>query len=137
MLLPCAANDTLLTDGCYSIQEFYDSFIQPGVADANTQAMWNPVLTRFRVAVTEATANGNPPVIGVTPTTMTVPGEQAGLRSFVRSMKSELKVKAGLAPGVTPSLTFNSSPAWLTCAPQFKERATRAWRWTRQVLTRR
>ena len=72
------------------------------MADANTQAMWDPVLTWFRVAVTEGTANGNPPVIGVTPTTTNVPGEQAGLRSFVREMKSKLKVKAGLAPGVTP-----------------------------------
>ena len=92
-MLPFSAAGPCLTtrsDGRYGLQEFYDTFIQPGCADANTRAIWAPVLTWFRLAVTDGTAAGNPPVLGTTPVTSAIPTDTAGLNQVMNAYKAEL-----------------------------------------------
>ena len=93
-MLPFSAAGPFLTtrsDGRCGLQEFYDTFIQPGHADVNSRALWEPVLTWFRLAVTNSAANGNPPVLGVTPVTSAIPAHSAGLNQVVTSYKAELR----------------------------------------------
>ena len=101
-MLPFSAAGPCLTtrsDGRYGLQEFYDTFIQPGYADANTRAIWAPVLTWFRLAVTDGTAAGNPPVLGITPVTSPIPADTAGLNQVMNACKAELRrMAAPIAP---------------------------------------
>ena len=61
MLMPFTAGYDLLSttqSGCYSLHGFYNTFIQPGLADAATQASWQPVEEWWRRACTLISLGG-------------------------------------------------------------------------------
>ena len=101
MLLPFSSAGPFLStrsNGRYGLQEFYNTFIQPGFAADN--ALWAPLQTWFRLAATQDVNNN--PVLGVTPVTTGIPADTAGLNASVIATKNGLKrMAAPFGPGAS------------------------------------
>ena len=101
ILLPFSSAGPFLSTrstGRYGLQEFYNTFIQPGFAANN--ALWTPVQNWFRLAVTQDVNNN--PVLGITPVTSGIPADTAGLNAAVTATKNGLQRMAGpVGPGAS------------------------------------
>ena len=117
MLLPFTAGHDLLStnpDGRYSLHGFYNTFVQPGLADAATQAEWAPVEDWWRRACTIINVGGdNVGSLQFTPVSDPLPHTQQALNRWVGDVKGGMLVRAGEGgPGLT-SAAFNQGVATL------------------------
>ena len=117
LLLPYEAGPRLLStraDGRYGLAEFYNTFIQPGLADANVAAQWAPVEEWFRLVATNGAAGT--PLMSVTPVTSVVPAQQQALNAFTERRRVGMRAVAGVVVPAPQGLTdaaFNAGMASL------------------------
>ena len=117
LLLPYTAGPRLLStrnDGRYGLEEFYNAFLQPGLADAAEAPLWAPVEEWFRLAVTNTGVDAT--LLGIAPVTSVVPAQNQALNAFAERRRLGIRAVAGvLAPpvmGLTDA-TFNAGMASL------------------------
>ena len=97
----------------YTYAGFWNTFVQPGItdADAAVQANWEPVREWFRIASTNN--NNNHSVLAITPAVSATPGHVLALNRWVRSQRDRIMRLAGTGGPTLDNGTFNAGMAGL------------------------
>ena len=116
VLPPSAASDILLAAprGTITKAAFHQQFVAPGLADADAdvQAIWEPVAQWFRTACTMTSIAGADVIgINVTPRVPATPAEMFATGAWYTSYRNSLNQRAGVGG---PQLTTHAFNAGIT-----------------------
>ena len=117
MLLPPSASGDILSgapDGSYSLIGFWNTLVQPGVtdADADIQALWEPVRDWYRVACTND--NTGHSVLNIESIVTANPLHRARLNAWSGRQRNAMLTRAGRGGATLTAAAFQAGIANLT-----------------------